>query len=273
MGPVIMDHDIFSVTWPSYTDHLKELLHDIWNSNELTDVTIFCEDKKQFNVHKIVLSACSPVFKSIIHETNMSNQVIYLRGIHSKEMESILRFIYLGQSTFHQERIEEFLNVAKILEIKEISKNTVEVDTEEKEDDIQTESERDQSFVSMAIQSYVQELGPQEEKESIKLKPKEEENCVIIKPKEEKKYRTIQPKEDIKNITIKVDIHGQKYSCDECQKKFKVKNHLKRHKLASRCYKYICDQCDFKTIQERYLKDHIQIVHDQIKFSCDQCDY
>ena len=37
------------------------------------------------------LSACSQVFKSIIHETNVSNQVIYLRGIHSNEMEMFNR--------------------------------------------------------------------------------------------------------------------------------------------------------------------------------------
>ena len=38
-------------------------------------------------------------------------------------MESILEFMYLGVATFYQERMNEFLNVAKNLEIKEISKD------------------------------------------------------------------------------------------------------------------------------------------------------
>ena len=89
-------------------------------SNELTDVTLVSDDKKQFKAHKIVLSASSPVFKSIISD-NLSSPIIYLRGIQSYEIESILQFIYLGQATFYQERMNEFLNVAKSFQIKEIS--------------------------------------------------------------------------------------------------------------------------------------------------------
>ena len=37
-------------------------------------------------------------------------------------MKSILQFMYLGQSTFYQNRMKEYLNVAKSQEIKEISK-------------------------------------------------------------------------------------------------------------------------------------------------------
>ena len=40
-------------------------------------------------------------------------------------MESILRFIYLGEATFYQERMNEFLNFAKNFDIKEIGKNTI----------------------------------------------------------------------------------------------------------------------------------------------------
>ena len=40
-----------------------------------------------------------------------------------KEMKSILEFIYLGQSTFYEDRLEDFLKVARELDIKEISEN------------------------------------------------------------------------------------------------------------------------------------------------------
>ena len=40
------------------------MLHEMMKSNELTDVTLVCDDKKQFKAHKIVLSACSTVFKN-----------------------------------------------------------------------------------------------------------------------------------------------------------------------------------------------------------------
>merc|ERR1712243_532762 len=91
-------------------------------SNEMTDITLVSEDRKSFKAHKIILSACSPVFKSIINDGALSNPTVFLRGIHSNEIVSILQFIYLGEATFYQERMNEFLNVATSLEIKEITK-------------------------------------------------------------------------------------------------------------------------------------------------------
>ena len=118
-----MNQEKYYLNWHTYSDHLREMLHNMMKSDELTDVTLVCDDQKQFKAHKMVLSACSTVFKNIIDSLPSSSSVIYLRGIHCYEMESILEFMYLGVATFYQERMNEFLNVAKILEIKEIGKD------------------------------------------------------------------------------------------------------------------------------------------------------
>ena len=121
----------FNLNWHTYNDHLKEMMQNLMQSNESTDVTIMCEDKTKFKAHKFVLKACSPVFQSIIDDLPLKeNSVIYLKGILSQEMRSILQFIYLGEATFYQDRTNEFLNVAKSLEIKEISKNVENEDAE-----------------------------------------------------------------------------------------------------------------------------------------------
>ena len=88
------------------------------------------------------LCACSTVFKNIIDSLPLNCSVIYLRGIQHQEMESILEFMYLGVATFYQERMNEFLNVAKNLEIKEISKD-VEFDGEESSTEEPTGTEND----------------------------------------------------------------------------------------------------------------------------------
>ena len=102
-----MNQEKFDLTWHTYTDHLREMLHYMMNTNELTDVTLVSDDKKQFKAHKIVLSASSPLFKSIISDSS-SNPYIFLRGIQSHEVESILQFIYLGQATFYHDRIKPY---------------------------------------------------------------------------------------------------------------------------------------------------------------------
>ena len=117
-----------------YINHLREMLLDMATSNEFADVTLVSDDKKQFKAHKIVLSANSPAFKGIISDNPLSNSYIYLRGIQSLELEAILQFIYLGQATIDQERMDEFLDVAKSLEMKEITmKNTENEDLRENE--------------------------------------------------------------------------------------------------------------------------------------------
>ena len=75
-------------------------------SNKSSDVTIVCEDKTRYKVHKFVLNACSPVFQSIIDNLpENEGSVVYLRGVFSQEMKSIIQFMYLGQATFYQNRM------------------------------------------------------------------------------------------------------------------------------------------------------------------------
>merc|ERR1712133_282501 len=126
-----MNQQKYNLNWHTYSDHLRDLLHNMRKSEYLTDVTLVCDDQRQFKAHKIVLSACSNVFKNIIDNLPLNCSVIYLRGIQHQEIESILEFMYLGVATFYQERENEFLNVAKNLEIKEISKD-VEFNNDEK---------------------------------------------------------------------------------------------------------------------------------------------
>merc|ERR1712126_305945 len=115
--------ELLDLYWHTYNDHLKEMMKNLMQSQESSDVTLVCEDKTKFKAHKLVLNACSPVFQLMINELPQKDPVIYLRGILAPEMKSILQFMYLGQATFFQERMNDFFNVAKSLEIKEISKN------------------------------------------------------------------------------------------------------------------------------------------------------
>merc|ERR1711946_599 len=67
-----------------------------------------------------ILSACSPIFKDILKKEKGSTTVMYLRGIQFSEMESIMQYIYLGEATFYEEKVDELIAVAKSLEIKEL---------------------------------------------------------------------------------------------------------------------------------------------------------
>ena len=154
-----MSLEHFKLNWQTYSDHLKELMEALMNTKKSADVTLVCNDKTKLKAHKFVLSACSPVFQSIIDELpHREDTFIYLRDVDSKEMKSILQFMYLGQATFNQDRLKEFLDVTKSLKIKEIS-NTVkfyDVDPEngenrQKDFDLNDSSSLNQSSVHEEI--------------------------------------------------------------------------------------------------------------------------
>ena len=109
----------YSMTWHTYSEHLRDMLMEIMN-DDYTDVTLVSEDKKHIRAHKNILSACSPVFKDIMKLEQSNKPIIYLRGIKISEIESIMQFIYLGEATLYHDRMEEFLAVARSLEIKEL---------------------------------------------------------------------------------------------------------------------------------------------------------
>ena len=115
-----MHSEKYSLTWHTYSDHLKSMMKELMTNEDFADVTLVTEDKKQIKANISILRACSPVFKDILKKEKNSNTLMYLRGIQYSDMESIMQFIYLGEATFYEERMDEFLSVAKSLEIKEL---------------------------------------------------------------------------------------------------------------------------------------------------------
>ena len=117
----------YNLIWHTFSEHLQLMFKDLYEEEKYCDVTLVCDDQTQFKAHKIVLRACSPVFKKIIDNNPSQHPLIYLRGIQSYEMESILQFMYLGEGRFYYERMGEFIKVAKNLEVKEISDHDTEI--------------------------------------------------------------------------------------------------------------------------------------------------
>jgi len=230
----------FNLNWHAYNDHLKEMMQHLMQSNESTDVTLVCEDRTKFKAHKFVLNACSPVFQSIINDLPQKDPVVYLRGILASEMKPILQFMYLGQATFYQDRMNDFLIVSRSLEIKEICKDI---------DHDVPDSQNDQEY-----------------EKNIELNVHEEKNFVSPSKVEG----------EIKYINSKVitqrNEDGQ-FHCNSCDKNYTQGWLLNRHiKSAHEGIKYPCNDCEYRATTEPHLKNHIKAVHEGIKFPCDLCN-
>ena len=215
------------------------MMKDLMMNEDFSDVTLVTEDKKQIKANISVLSACSPVFKDIFKKEKNSNQIMYLRGIQFSEMESIMQFIYLGEATFYKERMDEFLAVAKSLEIKELC-NAGPMINDEPDDE-----------------------------------PAPGDPVTPTETLEEQTDKIITQTLDERKVDINAFFYlNNKYECLQCQKTYYSKRTLVRHnRSVHEGVKYACDQCDYRATREETLTWHIQSKHDGIRYACEQCDY
>ena len=290
----------------SYSDHLKEMLQEMFTANSFTDVTLITDDKKHIQAHRNILSASSPVFKDIfqIDRNKQNHSVIYLRGVKSLDLEAILEFIYLSQTSMHEKKMRNFLLVAKDLQIKglNISEN---VDNIEKErmvdcDDeiaaletaIVESLEEGKQISNASVHARVinddktmefdneKDLGATSSSKSIHNE-KEKIKGVSIFPSQEKfidENDEIIEVDSSKSLTSSVQ-ENSRYQCGECLKVFAkrslLKSHLKEgHKVANtNKNRNACKLCDQQFSELNSLIRHVVTTHEATKYNCKQCDF
>ena len=79
----------YNLNWQTFSEHLQSMFKDLYEEEKHSDVTLVSDDQTQFKAHKIVLRACSPVFKKIIDNNPSQHPLIYLRGIQSMRRSNI----------------------------------------------------------------------------------------------------------------------------------------------------------------------------------------
>ena len=108
--------------WNDFESILSRSFNEMRQESDFFDVKIACFDDKSvmktIPAHKVVLSACSPVFKEILRAMTEKNPLIFLRGISYHEMEAVLDFMYNGQTKVQHTDLDAFLAAAEDLKVK-----------------------------------------------------------------------------------------------------------------------------------------------------------
>jgi len=117
----------FCLRWNDFERNISSAFRDIRDEKEFFDVTIACEDE-QLQAHKVILSACSPFFRSVLRRNQPAHQqgslVLYLKGVTYRDMESVLNFMYHGEVNVAQDDLNSFLAVAEELRVKGLTQST-----------------------------------------------------------------------------------------------------------------------------------------------------
>ena len=92
-------------------------LFRLYSQGFLTDITLSCEDGKNFEAHRVLLAARSQYFYGIVPKLKVE-PVIFLKGVKGSHLEKILKYIYSGSATVSRSQLKSVLEVARSLQVR-----------------------------------------------------------------------------------------------------------------------------------------------------------
>ena len=107
----------FCLRWNDFETNVSQAFRELREEKDFFDVTLACEDE-QVSAHKVILSACSPLFRGILRKNPHQHPLLYLKGVKYQEMLAVLNFMYMGEVNVAQDDLNSFLAVAEELRVK-----------------------------------------------------------------------------------------------------------------------------------------------------------
>ena len=158
--------DKICLTWNDFKDSLASTVGSLRNGEDFSDVTLVCEDTK-IQAHRLVLTASSPFFNSVLTMMDHPKPMIYIKGTKARDMEAVLDFIYKGEATVLKEDLETFMALAEELELNGLSKGY----TEDHKVVIELQKVKDKKLKNQSNRGKSKELPLKEETNEIHSNP------------------------------------------------------------------------------------------------------
>ena len=112
----------FCLRWNDFEPNISTAFRELREDKDFFDVTLVC-DEDQIQAHKVILSACSPFFRSVLSRNRHEHPLLYMKEIKYIDIVSVLNFMYHGEVSVAQEDLNSFLAVAEDLKVKGLTQN------------------------------------------------------------------------------------------------------------------------------------------------------
>ena len=113
----------FCLRWNDFERNISGAFRELREDKDFFDVTLACDDD-QIQAHKVILSACSPFFRTILRRNRHEHPLLFLKGVKYVDLVSVLNFMYHGEVNVAQEELNSFLAVAEDLKVKGLTQNS-----------------------------------------------------------------------------------------------------------------------------------------------------
>jgi len=117
-----MAREELCVQWNDFESNISVAFRELREAKELFNVTLAC-DEDQIQAHKVVLAACSPLFRSILQRNPHDHPLLYFNDVKLSNLRLVLDFMYNGEVKVAEEELISFLAVAGELKVKGLTEN------------------------------------------------------------------------------------------------------------------------------------------------------
>jgi len=112
----------FCLKWNDFETNISSAFREIREDKDLLDCTLSC-GPQQIQAHKLILSSCSPFFRTVFKQNPHAHPLLYLKGISYTDLQAVITFMYHGEVNVAQEDLNNFLQVAEELKVKGLTQN------------------------------------------------------------------------------------------------------------------------------------------------------
>ena len=116
-----MINDKFCLKWNDFQQNIISSYNGLRTELDYSDVTLVCENDHHIDVHKIIITASSQFFKTVLKRNKHPHPMIYMTGVKAKIMEAVIDFIYNGEVNVYQEDFDGFLALAEEIQLKGVA--------------------------------------------------------------------------------------------------------------------------------------------------------
>ncbi|XP_076055818.1 uncharacterized protein LOC143033965 isoform X3 [Oratosquilla oratoria] len=112
----------FCLRWNNFHTNITSAFESLRDDEDFVDITLACEGR-QIKAHKMVLSACSPYFRSLLKGNPCQHPIVFLKDVTFANLSSILDFMYHGEVNVSHNELATFLKTAEALKVRGLAED------------------------------------------------------------------------------------------------------------------------------------------------------
>ena len=124
--------------WNDFQENVSKSFSGLRNCSDFQDVTLVGDDHQKLAAHRIILSTCSEYFREVLSGNEENKPLLCLENVSIRDLESILDYIYHGETQVEQRYVQRFLKLAQRFKLEGLQDTTVEDDSKVSYDELQS---------------------------------------------------------------------------------------------------------------------------------------